>query len=158
MSYNSAFLSGDRINTATEWTKHLIDKNDLKFDAIAVRGISGMIIGAPLAANLGKPLIVVRKPSEKSHGEPVEVPTLLPGKFRYIIIDDMIASGETVRSIVVSIKLFFLQMVHTNCTDHYYSGTCVAIILYNDGICHNSYSLSNNLVDLTSIPIINFMA
>lgn len=70
------------------------------FEAVAVRGFSGATVGAILAHALGKALIIVRK-----HGEPTHATDSVEGALdwdplaRYLIIDDFVSSGATVRAI-----------------------------------------------------------
>lgn len=71
-----------------------------QFDAIACRGLSGLLVAPVLADMLGKPLIVLRS-YESSHSNDM-VETLVYTKTsspRYVIVDDFVASGRTVRKI-----------------------------------------------------------
>lgn len=70
-------------------------------DAIAVSGVSGQTFGAIVAHALNLPLIVVRKQTDDEHASPymVESPLTTDKEFRYAIVDDMIATGETVQRI-----------------------------------------------------------
>jgi adenine/guanine phosphoribosyltransferase-like PRPP-binding protein len=68
-----------------------------EFDSIAVRGVSGLMVGSPVALRLGKPLAVARKESEVAHASGV-CNADLAGR-RYIIIDDFVSSGATVNAI-----------------------------------------------------------
>ncbi len=66
---------------------------DREFDAIAVTGNSGAIVGGALALALHKGLILVRKPDDHSHAR-----RLVEGDDTYetyIFVDDMVCSGET---------------------------------------------------------------
>lgn len=84
-----------------------IKKSNIKFDAIAVRGTSGLLVGPGVAAKLGTNLIIVRKPNDSSHGSVLEYPNgfsshikdYLNNNLNYIIIDDLVSSGTTVRLI-----------------------------------------------------------
>jgi hypothetical protein len=67
------------------------------FETIVVRGVSGMTIGAIVAAIMNKRLVVVRKPITDSHAE-VRVEGAV-GE-RYVIVDDLICSGDTITSIL----------------------------------------------------------
>lgn len=73
------------------------------FDAIAVRGMSGVSIGAVLAHALNKHLILVRKGDgnlKDDHSQyRIEGPLYWSPLQRYIILDDFVASGYTVRTI-----------------------------------------------------------
>ena len=70
------------------------------FDAIAFRGLSGALIVPTIAMMMDKTLLAVRK-GEQSHSS-----RMVEGDYnarRYVIIDDLIASGTTVQTIVQSI-------------------------------------------------------
>lgn len=75
-----------------------------EFDAIAFRGVSGALLGAPLSYLTGKPMIVVRKPSESSHA--VLTVEGDRGARTYVIVDDFIESGRTARIIREEIEKF----------------------------------------------------
>jgi len=67
------------------------------FDGIVFRGLSGSLVAPMVAAQMGKPFAVVRKEGEACHSK-YEVEGW-HGFKRYIIIDDLIASGGTVKTI-----------------------------------------------------------
>lgn len=68
------------------------------FDSIVVRGVSGLIVGSPVALALGKPVVIVRKPGVSSHAH-----TLVSNAWhvggRYVIVDDFVSMGNTMRAI-----------------------------------------------------------
>ena len=68
-----------------------------KFEAIAVTGLSGLLVGPIVAIELGLPLIVVRKDLKCAHSTN-RVEGYAEG-LKYIIIDDFVASGNTVHNI-----------------------------------------------------------
>lgn len=75
-----------------------------KFDYIACSGLSGIIVASPAAIRLDKRLIIVRK-GEHCHssfsveGMPCdEIPN------NYVIVDDLISTGKTVRNIINEIR------------------------------------------------------
>lgn len=72
------------------------------FDTIAVRGISGVLLGSPLAIKLNKNLCVIRK-SDGSHSSN-NLESGLSCQGRYLIVDDFIETGSTVKAIVNGIK------------------------------------------------------
>jgi orotate phosphoribosyltransferase-like protein len=73
------------------------------FDAIAVSGASMMLISSVVAYRLGKNIILIRKENEKCYStNNVEGMT---GQ-RYIIVDDLVASGRTLRYIITSIGAY----------------------------------------------------
>jgi adenine/guanine phosphoribosyltransferase-like PRPP-binding protein len=68
-----------------------------EFDAIAFRGMSGALISVPLALKMCKTMIMVRKPGDDSHST-----FLVEGDTqarKYVIVDDFVATGDTVRTI-----------------------------------------------------------
>ena len=68
-----------------------------KFDAIAVTGSSGLLIGPTVAYLLQKGVILVRKPGTSTHSSRrVEGDDIYK---RYIIVDDLISSGDTIERI-----------------------------------------------------------
>ena len=75
----------------------------LKFDAIAFTGSSGCAVGFYLAFQHKIPAIYVRKQDEKSHGSAVECNGEKIQVRRYLIVDDFVSSGETIRRIVAKI-------------------------------------------------------
>lgn len=110
---------------ARKVTKEIREKG-VEFDAIACRGVSGIVVSSAVASRLAKQLIVVRKPDEKSHSE-CEVEGRPYGDFKYIVIDDFICTGKTVveimKPLVVPAK-YQLKGV----------GKCVGLFMYSDFI------------------------
>lgn len=97
--YNPCIFSA-LVREATAEIKRL--REELQFDAIAFRGSSGCALAYPVGAALEIPLIYVRKPEECSHGRPQEG---FDGAVRtYIIIDDFISTGKTVRTIMETLQ------------------------------------------------------
>jgi adenine/guanine phosphoribosyltransferase-like PRPP-binding protein len=78
-----------------------LSKVDFWFDAIACSGTSGMLVVPQIAELLKKNIIVVRKSKQHCYSEfLIEGPSTK----QYIIIDDLICSGNTVRLIINRIK------------------------------------------------------
>jgi hypothetical protein len=72
-----------------------------EFDAVAFTGTSGAAVGYILATFLHKPVICVRKRAEKNHS-----PYVVEGYYgskNYLIVDDLIGSGDTMCRIVKEI-------------------------------------------------------
>jgi adenine/guanine phosphoribosyltransferase-like PRPP-binding protein len=76
-----------------------------EFDAIVVTGVSGAVVGSPVALALDKELLVLRKPNDDCHGNPG---ALLGGdpceKYAYrrnlndkrvLFLDDFVSGGTT---------------------------------------------------------------
>lgn len=114
----------DRYRSTIDATRaelqHLMNPGKL-IDAIAFRGSSGCAMGYPLAYLTGISPLYIRKPQEICHGSETAEG---PGKDirRYVIVDDFISSGATVRAI--------LRALHP--------AKCAAILLYGSnsaGMC-----------------------
>ena len=65
-----------------------------EFDSIACCGVSGLMVVPQIAELLNKHIVVVRKKGEKRYSD-FYVEGVAP--FRYIIIDDLICSGNTIK-------------------------------------------------------------
>lgn len=115
-------LRKETVKKAVETIKENIPLKS--FDTIAVRGISGVLLGSPLAIKLNKNLCVVRK-SDGSHSSN-KIESGLTCQGRYLIVDDLIETGATVKAIVSGIK--------ENDYDNKYFGDkqsrCVGIYLF----------------------------
>lgn len=75
-----------------------IKKSGVKFDAIVFRGMSGALVAPSVADKMKKPLVVCRKKDNHHSSYSVEY---IEGWFEnFIIIDDLISSGETILTIL----------------------------------------------------------
>ncbi len=104
------------------------------FDSIAFRGMSGAIIAPMVAAQLNKDLIMIRKSEDKSHASATVEGHITTQS--YVIIDDFVDSGRTLRLTVQSINTW-----KGKAAGEYYLGTydavdaeapakCFAVVLY----------------------------
>jgi adenine/guanine phosphoribosyltransferase-like PRPP-binding protein len=67
-----------------------------EFDFIAVSGMSGVVVGAPAALRLHKPLVIVRKESDQNtHHVGGTIIGYMQLHGRYVIVDDFVSSGRT---------------------------------------------------------------
>jgi len=89
------------------------------FDSIACCGVSGMMVVPQIAELLNKHIVIVRK-GEKCYSE-FRTEGVAP--FRYIILDDLICSGSTVKHIKRVIK------------DEYSRSNCVGVYCYLPNEC-----------------------
>jgi adenine/guanine phosphoribosyltransferase-like PRPP-binding protein len=92
MSYLSPYLSGKKIKELVIQCGNILP-TEAKFDSIAVRGNSGLLMGSVLACEWDMDLVIVRK-DEKSHSG-----NLVEGwgsQQRILIVDDFIESGKTI--------------------------------------------------------------
>jgi orotate phosphoribosyltransferase len=76
----------------------------LGFDAIAFMGMSGCILAPPVARQLKLRMIAVRPVGNSSHTHSVHVVEAPDGCEKYVILDDFIESGDTVKRIVRETK------------------------------------------------------
>ena len=89
------------------------------FDSIACCGVSGMMVVPQIAELLNKNIVVVRK-GERCYSE-FRTEGVAP--FRYIILDDLICSGSTVKYIKKVLK------------DEYSRSSCVGVYCYLPNEC-----------------------
>ena len=101
MSYDD--YNPDEMAKVVTRAVRMLNKHKGEFDSIVVRGVSGLMIGAPVALKMGKPLLVVRKPNELRHTS-VPIANHVRSGDRYIILDDFVSSGVTARSIAYAMK------------------------------------------------------
>ncbi len=110
MSFSTSYLKlvPNQLSNTVDFTSKKIEeiRRGNWFDAIAIRGMSGATVGFPVSVKTGIPVIIVRKGSESSHGYPVEAPSMISRTrtVRYIILDDFICSGDTVKQILNTIQ------------------------------------------------------
>lgn len=122
MSYDSYMR--EAFNNPREHIKDavgMIRKHKLKFDSIAVSGVSGLTFGSMLAFHMRKNLVVVRtRLSEHS------IYSVLYGQNigTYLFVDDLIDTGKTLRRVVNNIrresrraKLIGAYLYNDNCIE-----------------------------------------
>jgi adenine/guanine phosphoribosyltransferase-like PRPP-binding protein len=73
-----------------------------EFDSIAVTGISGVVVGAPVSILIDKPLIIVRK-DEYSHSYN-RVENIKNVGARYLFLDDFRGTGATQNRVLKEIR------------------------------------------------------
>lgn len=71
------------------------------FDSIACCGTSGLMVVPQIAELLNKNILLIRKKNEKCYSD-FAIEGVKP--FRYIILDDLICSGNTVRHIQWNVR------------------------------------------------------
>ncbi len=108
----------------------------VEFDSFVFRGTSGLVVGAPLALACKKPLGVIHKSG--GHSRKGYKGLRKPG--RYVIVDDFIESGATMRKILKDPVL------------KERGGKCVAILLYWDTADKYHGDLQFNGIPLIIIP------
>jgi adenine/guanine phosphoribosyltransferase-like PRPP-binding protein len=105
VGYLRELLPTDRLRATVDEVAAVLQQYD--FDAIAFRGMSGALLAPPLALKLDKSLLMVRKEDVNSHsGYPVEGDL---AAMRYVIVDDVVDSGLTLKKIVQRVAKFAPQ-------------------------------------------------
>lgn len=137
-----------------ESTRHI------DFDSIAVCGISGLLVGAPLAVETGKNLVIVRKPNEPTRtmeqaaslgASMVDFGVCGSGDNRKILLlDDHIASGTTLK--------FMVSSINRQCANPIFSG----VLLYHQPGWYRlvvgnpeSFTLTDAKGEKVTIPILS---
>lgn len=118
-----------------------------KFDSIIVSGYSMALIVPCVADALGKNLLLVRKENEDCHSEYRVEGMIYPNKHRYIIVDDFVCTGHTLRYIKNQIGNCFFIM------SNYSGAELVGIYLYD--IIHSAYKTRQLIKDTFNIELLN---
>jgi adenine/guanine phosphoribosyltransferase-like PRPP-binding protein len=91
-----------------------------EFDSIACCGVSGLVVVPQIAELLKKHIVLIRKPDEKCYSDfPMEGVT----PFRYVIVDDLVCSGSTIRHIK--------NTIHEDCP----KAQCIGVYCYMPDEC-----------------------
>lgn len=121
------------------------------FEAIAFRGMSGAVVAPLLAYSMNKSLIMVRKPEDKysSHATlPVEGDI---NAANYIIVDDCVATGRTIRTILAEVEIFAPE------------AQCIGVLLYYDFVTRHRplelisptrYTVRDNHEQTTTVELV----
>lgn len=95
---------------------------------LAVRGTSGTAIGGAVSLVSDLPLVVVRKDEDDSHAKHYGIVQGMHGTGGYyVIVDDLVDSGNTVQAIASAVKWDHESYTHA---DHART-ECIAVILYS---------------------------
>ena len=97
-------------------------KKKLHFDAIAFTGMIGAAMAYTVSVSTGIPLIAVRKTKKGSHCNMMVEGSCKIAVRSYIIIDDFIGTGSTIRQIKKKIK--------ASCIYGQAVPECVGVVLY----------------------------
>jgi len=114
--------------------KNMIVESEVEFDAIACRGVSGLLIASPLCVAMNRPLIIVRKGISGTHSS-ARVEGYLPSELRYVIVDDFIETGTTVYTIIRRIR-----EQYKNSKPHRMSARCVGLFLCEASYHYDDYN------------------
>lgn len=110
------------------------------FDSIACCGTSGLMVVPQVAELLNKNIVLVRKKTDKCYSDFI-IEGVSP--FRYIILDDLICSGNTVRHIKYSIR------------EEYSRAKCVGLYCYMPQECAYKVDTMNLFQRDFGMPLLN---
>lgn len=152
MYFTDAGYSDTHFNTAKLRSKAkalalvlpgLMERNEV--DAVVVTGKSGMSLAFATLMLIDFPLVVVRKRGENSHGNNIEGTGTINVR-RYIVLDDFISSGATVRTIVQDINDLATALSET-------APECVGVLQYmRDNRRTDIRTHSNKLGESVYVP------
>ena len=139
-SYHNIIFAPSKLKKKADSVSKKILKlqKELGFDAIAITGVSGAGIGFAVSYITGIPCIYVRKSKNKTHGKLIEGPN--KDIKSYIILDDFIVTGETIKRVVKNLK------------SQYKTIECCGIFVYDSGDSSKEKFWLNN-TGLKYLPI-----
>jgi len=111
-SYTRDVFSPETFPGIVEWAAAQIAAQQPKIGAVAGSGHSGVLVAAVVGYKLRLPVIAVRKHEEDTGYHSMEsVNAILQGTERYAIVDDLIASGTTMRRIAGWVEQYFPKAI-----------------------------------------------
>jgi hypothetical protein len=131
-SYMHTALDMRFVKLALKTIKKLVKDTKLDFDTIVFRGMSGALLAPLVAQTLKKELLMVRK-DDGTHSS-YKVEGNLATK-RYIILDDLICTGETLKHIFSTLHREGVSQVEGSSRPQFdlRNAECVGIVLYHSG-------------------------
>lgn len=111
-------------------------------DAIVVSGSSGSAFGYPVSFLTGIPVVYIRKANERSHGQVIEAMRAEGAMKSYVILDDFVDTGETIR-------YMYSQIVEHATVRYRIPMELQAVILYDDESRCQTFELKIG----TTVPI-----
>jgi orotate phosphoribosyltransferase-like protein len=114
-------------------------KKITKFNTLAVRGISGLAVGSILSHQLKCNLTVVR--STKACHSIRDAEGYIKGDGKYIIVDDFVCSGRTIKKIIAAIGDDM---------------DCVGILLYNSSVVDIDEEMVNAVKSKRTVHVESF--
>lgn len=112
-----------------------------QFDSIVCCGTSGLLVVPQIAEILDKHIVIVRKPSDKRYSV-FDMEGVVP--YRYVIVDDLVCSGNTIKLIK--------NTIHEECP----RSICVGAYFYIPEECAYSHEEGSKLFQRDfGIPALN---
>ena len=97
------YSQGEGLKIIVEKSARLLEERGVDFDTIAVQGVSGLLVGAPLAMVLGKDLLIIRKPGDKTRLHHL-IPAGIGSNQKILLLDDCVQTGATLSNMLSNIK------------------------------------------------------
>ncbi len=115
--YLEMALSPMVVKFVVDWTVSRIREVTPTAQAIAFRGLSGSMVAPIVAHQLDLNPIGIRKPGESSHQGSTVSRVDIHGEEvkRYVIVDDFVATGDTIRKIVTNEATQGLRLLGVFC-------------------------------------------
>jgi adenine/guanine phosphoribosyltransferase-like PRPP-binding protein len=110
-----------------------------EFDSIACCGVSGLMVVPQIAEILNKHIVIIRKQGQSYSTFSMEGVT----PFRYVIIDDLICSGETVK--------YIKNTIHEECP----KSKCIGLYCYMPEECAYTSKTSKLFERDFGMPLLN---
>lgn len=120
--YLQSALNPVTLNTLVENLVTSIQNSGLEFDTIAFRGLSGTLVAPLVAVRLQKQMMCIRKDRAGSCHSAHTMEGHI-GASRYIVIDDLICTGATLRAVMS-------EIAHAYAFADQPQPTMVAVFLY----------------------------
>lgn len=114
-----------KVDQTAATIKDWIEKNG-PISHLVCTGVSGQSVAWPVGYKLGIPVCVVRKPGEDSHD--ADNVTGKGNLLRYLLIDDFIRSGNTIRRVLKELDNYTPPSWKA---DSHVPPECAGIVLYN---------------------------
>lgn len=110
------------------------------FDSIACCGVSGLLVVPQIAELLNKNIVIIRKPDEKRYSD-FYMEGVAP--FRYIVVDDLICSGDTFK--------WIRQAIYEDTP----KAQCVGLYCYIPEECAYTEATAKDFEKKYRIPLLN---
>lgn len=140
--YGIPYNRPDQLESVVRYVCQVLER--VEFDTIVFRGFSGAIVGPIVALRMGKPWVLVRKNQDASHSC-----NRIEGSVgsAYVIIDDFIERGTTIREIVGAVYELY---PHSRCVGAVLHDECWA--RRQDNIDKQGYTARINCIPILNWP------
>ena len=108
------YCNADLFEDCVDRLTHLINKSKIEVDCVASPSAGGVVLGSPIAINLGKPLVYGEKNPDDTFRLRKCFREFINGK-KIIIVDDIYSSGKTIYNLFDVIKANGGELVGVFC-------------------------------------------